>query len=50
MINGVLQRLSQKEKEVIQLKGELDRLKIQNPSEAYDPVSQSTYLRHRIGK
>ncbi|KAH0840265.1 hypothetical protein J3R83DRAFT_1272 [Lanmaoa asiatica] len=37
MINGLMQRLKQKEKEVTQLLGEIDRLKIQNLGEAYDP-------------
>lgn len=44
MINGFLQRLTQKEKEVTRLKGEIDRLKIQNSGEAYDPVSRSVIL------
>lgn len=39
MINGLMQRLTQKEKEVNQLLGEIDRLKIQHSGEAYDPVS-----------
>lgn len=39
MINGLMQRLTQKEKEVIQLLGEIDRLKIQHSAEPYDSVS-----------
>ena len=38
MISGLLQRLTQKEREVTQLRGEIDRLKIQNSGEVYDPV------------
>lgn len=50
MINGLLQRLTQKEKEVTQLRGEIDRLKIQNSGEAYDPVSRPISTRYWIGK
>ncbi|KAF8443028.1 hypothetical protein L210DRAFT_3153707 [Boletus edulis BED1] len=37
MTNGLMQRLTQKEKEVTQLKGEIDRLKIQNSGDSNDP-------------
>ena len=50
MINGLLQRLTQKEKEVTQLRGEIDRLKIQNSGEAYDPVSRPISMPYWIGK
>jgi hypothetical protein len=49
MINGLLQRLTQKEKEVTQLRGEIDRLKIQNSGEVYDPVRRPIYMRYWIG-
>jgi len=50
MINGLLQRLAQKEKKVTELLGEIDRLKIQNSGEAYDPVSRPLSLRCWIRK
>lgn len=38
--HGLVQRLVQKEKQVLQLQTELDRMKSQNPSEGRDTVSE----------
>ena len=36
--HGLVQRLIQKEKQVVQLQADLDRLKAQNPNEAREAV------------
>ena len=38
-LNGIVQRLIAKEKQVIQLQSEVDRLKAQNPNEGREAVS-----------
>ncbi|KAF8440770.1 armadillo-type protein, partial [Boletus edulis BED1] len=47
MINGLMQRLTQKEKEVTQLKGEIDRLKIQNSGDSNDPDDRARKQRDK---
>ncbi|KAF9232167.1 hypothetical protein BU15DRAFT_55302 [Melanogaster broomeanus] len=44
---GIVPRLVQKEKEVTQLLAEIDRLKIQNPSDAYDADDRARKERDR---
>lgn len=43
-VNGLVQRLVQKEKQVLQLQADLDRYKAQNPTEGREAVSCASEL------